>query len=143
MARILFIEEEDFGMEGLISELRDNKHEVIVVGDGETAIKSLRNGKHDFQLIILDVMLPIGEPTESPPAVSEEIKTDEMGLEILRQMRQEMNDQTPVIVLTAAIDIDLRTRINEFGVEKYFSKPTSLEDFIEAVNNVLSPEISG
>ena len=137
MAKILLIEDEEFLMEGLIYELKDNNHEVIVVGDGEDALKSLNNGQHDFQLIILDVMLPIGEPTESPAAVPEEIKTDEMGLEILRQIREEMNDRTPVIVLTAAIDIDLRSRIIELGVERYFSKPTSLEDFMETVNRVV------
>ncbi|MCB0169332.1 MAG: response regulator transcription factor [Anaerolineae bacterium] len=142
MAKILFIEDEEFLMEGLIFEMRDNGHEVIVTPNGEKAITYLKNDQQDFDLIILDVMLPTGEPEGPLAAISKEIRTDELGLEILRQLREEMNDQTPVIVLTAAIDVDLKNRIIELGIARYFSKPTSLNDFMAAVNKVLPPKAS-
>lgn len=136
MAKILFVEDEQFLMEGLIFELADNQHEVMVVGDGETAIRRLEKGRHNFELIILDVMLPAGEPN-GKPTIDKNVKTDEMGLEILRQLRENMLDQTPVIVLTAAIDDDLKARIMSYGVERYFTKPTSLPVLIEAVHDIL------
>ena len=135
MAKILFIEDNEFTMQGFIMELEDANHEVIVAKEAEEAIMRLQNSNHDFDLIVLDIMLSRGKP-RGLPALDENIKTGEMGLEILRQLREEMNDKTPVIVLTAVIDDDVKTRVLSYGVERYFTKPTSLIDFTSAVEAV-------
>lgn len=140
MANILFVEEEQFLMETFMYRLQDEGHTVTIVGDGETAIAQLKQGQHDFKLIILDIMLPIGRP-EGVPFVGEDVRTEEMGLEILRQLRQNMNDQTPVIVLTAALDFELKNKVIGLGVKRYFTKPTSLEQFIQTVNDILTVQI--
>ena len=137
MAKILFAEDEEFLMQSFIWELQDANHEVTVARDGEEAILHLQKDNHDFGLIVLDIMLPRGSH-EGVPAVGEDIKTGEMGLEVLRQLRQEMGDETPVIVLTAVIDDDLKARMLDYGVEQYFTKPTSLTDFMNAVDTALA-----
>jgi len=142
MAKILFVEDEEFNVRSFIWELEDAAdHEVTIVGGGEETIRSLKSGNHDFDLIILDIMLPRGNHKGSP-VVGDNIKTDKMGLEILRQLREKMNDETPVIVLTAVMDDDLKTEVTGYGVEKYFVKPTALEDFMEAVEKALGHSFS-
>jgi len=137
MAKILFIEDEEFSIHSFICELEDRGHEVVVSTDGEGAIRCLNGGSHNLDLIILDIMLPRGDH-EGSPAVGDDIKTGEMGLEILRQLRIEMRDATPIIVHTAAIDDDLRARVLSYGVERHFCKPVSLTDLIGAVEEVLA-----
>jgi two-component system OmpR family response regulator len=138
MAKILFIEEEKFLMQSFIWGLEEAGHRVTMAKDGEEAIRCLKGG-HDYTLIILDIMLPRGN-YEGSPAISEDIKAGEMGLEVLRQMREEMNDETPVIVLTAVIDDDLKTKVLGHRVKEYFAKPISVRDFLDAVKKVLASE---
>jgi len=137
MAKILFVEDEKFNMQSFIWELEETDHQIIVVNGGEEAIRSLKSGGHDFDLIILDIMLPRGDHKGSP-AVGDDIKTGEMGLEILRQLREEMNDETPVIVLTAVMDDDLKARMLRYGVAKHFAKPVPMTDFMDALEAALS-----
>lgn len=137
MARILFVDEEDFLMASFIEELRDVGYEVTVAKSGEEAIRCLEDGHHDFALIILDIMLPRGDD-KGLPTVGKGINTGEMGLEVLRLLREDMSDETPVIVLTAVMDDDIKTKILDYRVERYFAKPIALADFIDAVERALN-----
>lgn len=137
MANILFIEDEKFLMRAFSETLRDNGHNVTVAGSGEDAIRYLRNRDQNLDLIILDIMLPQGEVIGSP-YISEEIGDYKRGVEILRQLREEMRDQTPVIVLSAVGADEVKNKVLNLGVEKYFTKPTSPSRFMDEVNNVLS-----
>ena len=136
MAKILFVEDEEFNVQSFMWELQDAGHQVVRVGEGEETIRCLENGNHNFDLIILDIMLPRGNH-RAQPAIGNDIKTGKMGLEILRQLREEMNDETPVIALTAAMDDDLKTKVMNYDVEKYFVKPIALEEFMGAVEKAL------
>lgn len=137
MARILFVEDEEHNMQSFIWELEDAEHEVIVVGEAEETIRRLDGGS-DFDLIILDIMLPRGNDQGSP-AVGDDIKTGKMGLEILRQLREEMKLETPVVVLTAVLDDEPKTELMNLGAARYLVKPASLEEFMEAVDAMLPP----
>ena len=136
MSNILFIEDEKFWMEGFILELKDEHNQVTIAEDAEEAIRHLKKGKHDFDLIILDIMLPRGEAKDTP-SIGKDIKTGQMGLEILRLFRKEMGCTTPVITLTAVTDTDTKRKALEYGVEAYLTKPISLSRFMKNVNSSL------
>lgn len=71
---------------------------------GEAGIAQL--AQHDFDLVVLDVMLP-----------------DTDGFEVLQRVR--MRSDTPVIMLTAKGDEKDRIRGFEFGADDYVPKPFS------------------
>lgn len=58
MSRVLIVEDEAHLANGLRYNLEAEGHSVKVVGDGEGALALLLNKKHDFDVVVLDVMLP-------------------------------------------------------------------------------------
>jgi DNA-binding response OmpR family regulator len=138
MAKILFIEDEDDLISAFVDTLEDNGNTVTKARSGEEAVRYLNGGDHSFNLIILDIMLPQGD-VEGSPFISENIGDYERGVEILRQLRKEMRgEETPVIVLSAVGADEVKKRVLELGVKRYFTKPVSLGRFMDEVNNVLS-----
>jgi len=85
--------------------------------DGEEAIK--KAGKGDFDLILLDVMLP---------------KID--GLEVCKQLRFNQID-TPIIMLTALDDEFDKILGLELGADDYITKPFSSREVIARIKAVL------
>jgi CheY-like chemotaxis protein len=139
MSRILFIEDEDFLLQSFIDTLRDFMHTVVISRDGEEAIEQLKDG-HDFDLVITDIMLPRGNGHDKN-FIYRDIKTNEMGLEILRQLRD--HDKTvPVIVLTASTDEDMRMKIMDLDVVACLYKPISLKAFLSSVEKALQTKAS-
>jgi CheY-like chemotaxis protein len=136
MTRILFIEDEEHNMQSFVWKLQDGDHQVTIAKDAEEAITYLQSGHHDFGLIILDIMLPRGEHKGSS-SISKNIRSVEMGLELLRQLREEMKDATPVIVITAITEQDIKIKILSYGVQAYFTKPAPLLDFMKAVDKAI------
>lgn len=137
MAKILLIEDEEFLMTSFIWGLQDRGHDLTIVRDGEEAINCLQNGDIFFDIIILDIMLPRGNQKNSSQ-IAKNIKSGEMGVEVLRHLREEMNKKTPVIALSAVMDDDIKSKVLLLGVEKYFTKPISLGIFMDEVEKILS-----
>ena len=136
MAKILFIEDEDFLLENFILALQDREHEVAVVRSGEEALGQIKKDNQDFDIIVIDVMLPRGNHAGTP-LVGDDIKTGEMGLEVLRQLRL-VDRETPVIILTAVTDDDSKAKILNLNVVAYLDKPVSFKIFLNAVEKALS-----
>lgn len=139
MGKILFIEDEAFLLQGFIDALEDRQHKVEIAKDGEDALDKLNNKDNKYDLLILDIMLPRGIG-QAKSFVSEDVKTREMGLEVLRQLRKE-DKKVPVIVLTAVSDEDMRMRIIELGVVACLNKPISLKTFLSTVDKALQPKM--
>jgi two-component system alkaline phosphatase synthesis response regulator PhoP len=55
-SRILIVEDEKHLAEALAHNLKFEGYDTLVVGDGETALERL--GAEDYDLLVLDVMLP-------------------------------------------------------------------------------------
>ena len=103
--RILLVEDEEKLARMVELELRYEGYEVEKAFDGRTGLERALAG--DFDLILLDIMLP---------ALS--------GMEVLRRLRKER--QTPVILLTANdLELDEVTGL-EAGADDYITKPFSL-----------------
>ena len=92
-------------------------YEVIEAADGEEAI-DLFVEHNDFDLIILDVMMP---------------KMD--GWEVCREVRK--NSKVPIIMLTARGDERDELLGFELGVDEYISKPFSPKILVARVEAIL------
>lgn len=108
MARILIAEDEADMATGLRDNLEFEGYEVIVVGDGEAALKAVAD--HNPDLLLLDIMMP---------------KVD--GLQVCSQVRQR-GLMIPILMLTAKTqEIDV-VRGLEVGADDYIGKPFSMRE---------------
>ncbi|HVO81496.1 MAG TPA: response regulator, partial [Terriglobales bacterium] len=58
MSRVLIVEDEAHLAKGLQFNLEADGHSVQLVGDGERALDLLLKERQDFDVVVLDVMLP-------------------------------------------------------------------------------------
>jgi DNA-binding response OmpR family regulator len=115
-ARILLVDDERSIQTLLSFPLERDGYEVVQAGDGREALT--RFGEQQFDLVVLDVMLP---------------RVD--GLEVCRQLRA--RSSVPIIMLTAkAEEIDKVLGL-ELGADDYITKPFSLREFRSRVKAAL------
>lgn len=115
--RILFVEDTEDLAEGVIAALRRTGHTVDWQSDGRKAEGLALNG--DYDLVILDVMLPGID-----------------GLSLLKRMR-EARVASPVLMLTARIDIDDRVGALDLGADDYLTKPFAFRELEARVRALL------
>ncbi len=114
--RILVVEDDRSILMGLRMNLQSEGYEVVTAEDGATALDQVRE---DFDLVILDLMLPRVN-----------------GFEVLRRMRTE-RITTPVIVLSARTsELDKVTGL-DLGADDYMTKPFGLSELLARVRAAL------
>ena len=117
MARILVVEDEPALGFSLKLDLETEGYHVEVVTDGESAVQRAREG--DFDLVLLDVMLP---------------KKD--GLEVARDLRR-AGITTYIIMLTAKAQEAEKVLGLEIGADDYITKPFSPRELRARIKAVL------
>lgn len=115
--KILLIEDEPRIAEFVIHGLTSAGYAVQHASDGEQGLQKAREPGH--AAIILDAMLP---------------KLD--GFAVLKQLRLEGVD-TPVIMLSAKVDLPYRLMGFEAGADDYLPKPFFIEELVARVKAVL------
>ena len=112
MKKILLVEDNEAIQKGLKYSLEQEKFVVELASDVKTAKDKLV--KSEFNLIILDVMLPDGS-----------------GFELCRDIKKNMT--TPILFLTA------KDVVNGFdlGADDYVVKPFRPRELISRINNIL------
>ena len=115
--KILLIEDEAKIAEFVIKGLSAAGYEVTHVDDGERGLAAVREQTHD--LVILDVMLP---------------KLN--GFDLLHQARSD-GVVTPVIILSAKVDLPDRLMGFEMGADDYLPKPFFVEELIARIKAVM------
>ena len=116
MARVLVVDDDRTVREVVVSYLRAHRHEVVEVGDGESALRSMREQPAD--LVVLDLMLPGID-----------------GVEVCRRLRE--TGDTPVVMLTAlGVETDRVVGL-EVGADDYVTKPFSPRELALRVDSVL------
>jgi DNA-binding response OmpR family regulator len=115
--KILLVEDEEKIAEFVVRGLQNAGYQVEHVSDGVTGLKHLI--KDNFDLVLLDLMLP---------------KLN--GLELLQQLRQEGNT-TPVIILSAKVDLSDRLLGFEVGADDYMPKPFFVEELLAKMKVIL------
>ena len=119
--KILIIEDEANIADFIKMELEYEGYKAEVANDGkEGLIKSLEN---DYNLIILDLMLPTLN-----------------GLEVCRRLKREKN--TPVIMLSAKDSIMDKVSGLQIGADDYIAKPFAIEELLARIQVVFRREES-
>ena len=116
MARVLVVDDDRTVREVVVSYLRAHEHEVVEVGDGESALREMRDRPAD--LVVLDLMLPGID-----------------GIEVCRRLRA--SGDTPVVMLTALGEETDRVVGLEVGADDYVTKPFSPRELALRVDSVL------
>jgi heavy metal response regulator len=115
--RILLVEDERKVARFIQQGLEEEMYSVDVAYDGEQG--AFLAMSEDFDLIILDIMLP---------------KKD--GIEVLRDIRQKKNT-TPVIILSAKSAVEDKITGLDSGADDYLQKPFAFEELLARVRSLL------
>ena len=116
MSRILIVEDEESIAELEKDYLELSGFEVEIENNGETGLK--RGMEEDFDLLILDLMLPGVD-----------------GFEICKKIREVKN--TPIIMVSAKKDDIDKIRGLGLGADDYITKPFSMEELTFRIEAIL------
>ncbi len=108
--RILLVEDEEKLAKALVLGLSKKGYAVDYITDGEKAMKRIALNHKDYDLVILDLMLPSMD-----------------GLAICTKMRESMI-MTPILILTARDEMDTKVNLLLSGADDYLVKPFSFDE---------------
>ena len=112
MNHILIVEDEPKIARFVSLELEHEGYKTTIISDGREALTAATD--NDYDLIVLDVMLPSLN-----------------GIEILRRLRQVKD--TPVIILTARDQIVDKVAGLDIGANDYMTKPFAIEELLARI----------
>jgi len=115
--RILLVEDEKKVADIIVRGLKAERYAVDVCHDGQQGWESA--DAYDYDLIILDLMLP---------SLS--------GTEILDRVRRK-NSQVPILILTARDGMDDKVKNFELGADDYLTKPFAFAELLLRVKALL------
>ena len=119
MSRILVVEDEAHIAEGLRFNLEAEGHSVAVVDNGEDALRQLHKTGSDFEVLVLDVMLPGKD-----------------GFAVAQELREARN-YIPLLMLTARSRPEDVLKGFESGADDYLPKPFDLDILIARIASLL------
>ncbi|MDA7978473.1 MAG: response regulator transcription factor [Pirellulales bacterium] len=117
--RILVVEDEGPIAEGLRFNFQQEGYDVLVAGDGPTALASLQGTSQPVDLVVLDLMLP-----------------GMSGYEICTEIRKTRED-LPILVLSARPHSEDRAHAFDCGANQYVTKPFHLQEMLSRVRGLL------
>ena len=119
MSRILVVEDEQHLADGLRFNLEAEDYLVEVVDNGESALQILLERPSDFDLVVLDVMLP-----------------GKNGFAVIHELRQS-GQFVPTLMLTARGRAEDVLRGFEAGADDYLPKPFELVILLARIKGLL------
>ncbi len=117
---VLIVEDEEHLAVGIKFNLEAEGYRVTHVGDGSSAINLIGHAPDDFDLLILDLMLP-----------------GMSGYAVCETLRERGWDK-PVLILSARTLPEDRKRGFDVGTNQYMTKPFELDELISRVRNLLT-----
>ncbi len=117
--KILLVEDEQKLATALVRGLGLEGYTVDHIADGKKALTRISLHRSDYDLVILDLMLPSMD-----------------GYEICKQMR-EMNITVPILILTARNETDTKVQLLQSGADDYLVKPFSFAELIARTRALL------
>ena len=115
--RVLIIEDEPELRAQIADTLRQQNYTVDTAGDGVTGLE--RACIEPYDLLILDIMLPLQD-----------------GFSVRRELRAEQI-ATPVLMLTARVEVEDRVRGLDLGADDYLLKPFSMAELLARIRALL------
>jgi DNA-binding response OmpR family regulator len=110
--RILLVEDELRLARSYQRNLQDDGHTVEVAGDGETAFERVMTAPDDFDVVILDVLLPGRD-----------------GVAVCRDLRQ-VGVSLPILLLTALDQTEDKVAGLDAGADDYLTKPFPFDELL-------------
>lgn len=117
--KILIVEDEERLAKSLKKALEKEGFAADYVTNGEVAQSRIEICYKDYDLVVLDLMLP---------------KKD--GFEVCREVRAK-GIKIPILVLTARFDTDAKVKTLNMGADDYLVKPFSFEELLARVRALL------
>jgi DNA-binding NarL/FixJ family response regulator len=114
---ILLVDDEEIIRSSLGLTIQEAGYEMVIAGDGESAIAALQGNTVD--LVITDLMM---EPMD--------------GIQLLDRIKH-LNSRIPVIILTAYGDMNSAIDALRLGADDYLLKPCNIDELILRVSNCL------
>lgn len=102
---VLVVDDSEMNRDLLLRRLGKMDLELTEVGNGEEALEAMK--QHSFDLVLLDIMMPVMD-----------------GYETLEHMQENQDTQRiPVIMITALDDVESAVRCIDMGAVDYITKP--------------------
>ena len=117
--KILLVEDEQKLADALAKGLGLEGYTVDTIADGKKALTRISLQRSDYDLVILDLMLPSMD-----------------GHEICKQVR-EMNITVPILILTARAETDTKVKLLLSGADDYLVKPFSFAELNARIQALL------
>lgn len=117
--RILLVEDEVNLAKALVQGLTKKGYAVDTIADGDKAMKRISLNHMDYDIVVLDLMLPGMD-----------------GLAICNKMR-ESGITTPILILTARNEMDTKVNLLLNGADDYLVKPFSFEELCARIAALL------
>jgi two-component system response regulator MprA len=117
--RILVVDDEQPLREALERALKVENYEVETLENGALALERMKNAGNEIDAIVLDVLMPGID-----------------GLEVCRRLRA-AGDKTPVLMLTARVEVEDRVAGLDAGADDYVTKPFDLEELLARLRALL------
>jgi two-component system response regulator MprA len=116
--KILVVDDEQPLRDALERALKVERYEVETLESGAEALERMKNA-HGIDAVILDVLMPGID-----------------GLEVCRRIRA-AGDKTPVLMLTARVEVEDRVAGLDAGADDYVTKPFDLEELLARLRALL------
>lgn len=123
--RILVVDDEPFNLEIIVEYLADCDYDLVTAADGSSALERLAESGPDFDLVLLDRMMPGLD-----------------GVEVLRKIKDDPRLQTiPVIMQTAAASPEEVREGLAAGAHYYLTKPFAADSLLTVVRTALQDRL--
>ena len=117
--RILVVDDEQPLREALERALKVEHYEVETLENGALALERMKTAGNEIDALVLDVLMPGID-----------------GLEVCRRLRTS-GDKTPVLMLTARIEVEDRVAGLDAGADDYVTKPFDLDELLARLRALL------
>ena len=117
--KLLIVEDEQKLAEAMSRGLTHQGYTTDIIGDGKKALTRISLHRGDYDLIILDLMLPSMN-----------------GHEIVKEAR-ELNVTTPILILTARAETENKVNLLLSGADDYLVKPFAFAELLAHVHALL------
>lgn len=125
--RVLIVDDNQVNRDVLMYQSRSWQMETVETNDGVNAIDVLEKAVEPFDLVILDMQMPIMD-----------------GLETARQMIAKNIQPLPPIIMISSSGFKMETdKMSELGIKAFLHKPYRHSDLLAAVCAVLKVDQSG
>ena len=117
--RILVVDDEQPLRDALERALKVEHYDVETLENGALALERMKTTGNEIDAIVLDVLMPGID-----------------GLEVCRRLRAS-GDKTPVLMLTARVEVEDRVAGLDAGADDYVTKPFDLEELLARLRALL------